>query len=317
MKAVISTPQGASIHELPLPPRPASFEILVRVRAASLNRADLAVLATGDGRVIGMEWAGDVIEAGVDVVSLKAGDRVMCTGAAGFAEFAIADAGRAIRIPDHSMPFEEATILTLALQTMHDALISNGHMAPGDSVLIHGASSAVGLMGLQIAKCLGAGVVAGTSTNTDRRAKLGDYGADLAFDPFDPSWIGQARSATNGDGFMVIIDQIAGSQFNQMLQLAAVRARIVNVGRLGGAIGAFDFDLHALKRIQYRGVTFRSRTAEEVRALNGTMLADLTAFITNRQLHLPIDSIFPLEDAAAALRRMQSNAHFGKIVLRV
>lgn len=314
MKAIVSTPHGAQLAELPVP-RPQPHEILVRVHAASLNRADLAGLAAKDGKVIGMEWAGEVVEAGAEAGPWKPGDRVMCTGAGAYAEYAVTDGGRACRIPDASLPYEEATVLTLALQAMHDALVTQGRLAAGDDVLIHGASSGVGLMGLQIARLLGAGQVIGTSTDAARRARLAEFGADLAIDPSQAGWHERVRLATGGKGVDVIVDQVTGPQFAQTLQTAAIGGRIVNLGRLGGAEGAFDFQLHALRRLSYIGVTFRTRSVQEVRELNTRMLADLGDAVAQRRLRLPIDSRFPLAEAGAALARMAANAHFGKIVL--
>src|SRR2546425_6354188 len=161
MKAILSAASGPQLAEIPAP-QPKPNEILVRVRAASLNRADLAGLAAKDGKVIGMEWAGEVVEAGPQAGAYKPGDRVMCTGAGAYAEYAVTDGGRACKIPDSSLPYEEATVLTLALQAMHDALVTHGRLVRGNSVLIHGASSGVGLMGLQIARLLGARTVIGT-----------------------------------------------------------------------------------------------------------------------------------------------------------
>ncbi|VTU19084.1 Beta-ketoacyl-acyl-carrier-protein synthase I [Variovorax sp. SRS16] len=316
MKAIISTAQGAQSADVP-PPQPGSHEILVRVKAASLNRADLAGLAAKDGKVIGMEWAGEVVEAGPQAGPWKAGDRVMCTGAGAYAEYAVTDGGRACRIPDSTLPFEEASVLTLALQAMHDAIVTHGQLRRGQDVLIHGASSGVGLMGLQIARLLGARRVIGTSTHPQRRARLAEFGADLALDPGEADWHERVREATGGKGVDVVVDQVTGAQFAQTMQTAATGGRIVNLGRLGGAGGSFDFQLHALRRLSYVGVTFRSRSVEEIRTLNARMLADLGEAIAARQLRLPIDSRFPLSDAAAALARMSSNAHFGKIVLTV
>src|SRR5207253_2568947 len=120
MQAVVSTPEGAQLREIPAPVTKAG-QILVQVRAASLNRADLAGLAARDGKTIGMEWAGEVIAVGSEVREHKPGDRVMCTGAGAFAEQAVTDGGRAMKIPE-GIAFEEATILMLALQTMHNAI---------------------------------------------------------------------------------------------------------------------------------------------------------------------------------------------------
>jgi NADPH2:quinone reductase len=316
MKAIVSTPDGARLADVPAP-QPQPHEILVRVKAASLNRADLAGLAAKDGKVIGMEWAGEVIEAGPQAGPFKPGDRVMCTGAGAYAEYAVTDGGRACKIPEASLSYEEATILTLALQAMHDALVTHGQLKRGDDVLIHGASSGVGLMGLQIARLLGAGKVIGTSTHAARRARLAEFGADLALDPSQPGWHEHILEATGRKGVEVIVDQVTGKQFAQTMQTAATGGRIVNLGRLGGAGGEFDFQLHALRRLTYIGVTFRTRSVEEIRVLNTRMLADLGETIADRRLRLPIDSRYPLADAGAALARMSANQHFGKIVITV
>ena len=316
MKAIVSTPEGARLADVPVP-KPRPNEILVRVKAASLNRADLTGLAAKDGKVIGMEWAGEVVEAGAESGPYQVGDRVMCTGAGAFAEYAVTDGGRACKIPDAGLSYEDASILTLALQAMHDALVTHGRLARADDVLIHGASSGVGLMGLQIARLLGAGRVIGTSTDATRRARLTEFGADLALDPNAPDWHERILEATRGKGVEVIVDQVTGPQFAQTLQSAAIGGRIVNLGRLGGAGGAFDFQLHALRRLSYIGVTFRTRSVDEIRRLNAAMLADLGASIADRRLRLPIDSRFPLAEAGAALAHMSANRHFGKIVLTV
>ncbi len=176
MKAAVSSEQGLQIKDIPQP-KPKPFEILVRVRAASLNRADLnAARGTGAhgamGNVVGLDWAGEVVEVGNECKGgFKPGDRVMCAGAGGYAEYAVVDWGRVVPIPQN-MTFEHAATLPVAVATMHDALVTNGKLKPGDSVMIQGASSGVGLMALQIAKHLGAKLVIGTSTNAERRARL-------------------------------------------------------------------------------------------------------------------------------------------------
>jgi len=220
-------------------------------------------------------------------------------------------------IPANNMGYELAATLPVALQTMHDAVVSNGRLTAGETVLIQGASSGVGLMGLQIAKLKGARLVIGTSTNPDRRQRLKEFGADLAIDTGEPNWSARVLEATAGRGVDLIVDQVSGSVANENLRAAAVLGRIVNVGRLGGFKGEFDFDLHAMRRIDYIGVTFRTRTPEEVREIVRRMRADLWSEIEAGHLRLPIDRVFPLDQAAAALAHMRANAHFGKIVLTV
>jgi NADPH2:quinone reductase len=184
-------------------------------------------------------------------------------------------------------------------------------------VLIQGASSGVGLMGLQIAKLKGARLVIGSSTNAARRARLKEFGADLAIDTGDAGWADAVVKATDGKGVDLIVDQVSAPVANDNMKAAAVLGRIVNVGRLGGTRGEFNFDLHALKRIDYIGVTFRTRSIEEVREITRRMRADLWGAVVAGRLHLPIDRTFPLDRAAEALAHMKANAHFGKIVLVV
>jgi len=322
MKAAVQAgAEGVRIQVVGVP-QPGVDEVLVRVRACGLNRADVGMAAGhahgsqgGPGTLLGMEWAGEVVDIGAGVQGLKPGDRVMGSGRAAFAEYAVADKGRVMLLPSAGMSFEQAATLPVALQTMHDALVTNGRLHKGDAVLIQGASSGVGLMGLQIAKLLGAGLVVGTSTTPARRERLKDFGAQLALDSSDPTWPQLALDATGGQGVNLVVDQLSGTQATQNMRACAVLARIVNVGRLAGTRAEFDFDLHALKRIQYIGVTFRTRSVEEVREINRRMRADLGEAIAAGQLALPIDRTFPFEEAAQALAHMARNAHFGKVVL--
>ncbi len=324
MKAVVVGAQGPAILQAAMPvPKPS--EVLVRVRACGLNRADLGMAAGhrhgvsgGAGTVLGLEFAGEIVEIGAQVpASLKIGDRVMCSGSAAFAEYAVADWGRVMPIPSAQMSFEQAATLPVALQTMHDALITHGRLAAGGSVLVQGASSGVGLMAMQIARHRGAAVVIGSSTDAGRRARLKDFGAHLAIDSLDPGWVEQVLQATGGRGVDVIIDQVSHGVANQNMQATRILGRIVNVGRLGGTRGEFDFDLHALRRISYIGVTFRTRSIDEVREINTRMRADLGPAIAAGQLALPVDRVFALDDALAALAHMKENKHFGKVILSV
>lgn len=322
MTAVVVQGAGVVLQEIAVPV-PTETDVLVRVFACGMNRADLSVASGekhgsigGDGTVVGMEWAGEIVALGAKVPKTFAvGDRVMCSGRAAFAEFAVCDYGRVLNIPDQ-MDFSTASTLPIALQTMHQAIVSAGKFKAGQSVLIQGASSGVGLMGLQIAKRLGASVVIGTSTNTERRNRLNAYGADLALDSADPSWVESVQQATQG-GVDLVIDMISGKTVNQSLAATRVLGTIVNVGRLGGAQEVFDFDQHAMRRINYIGVTFRTRSVAEVRDIVDGVRHDLFHLVADGSLDLPIDKTFRLSEAAEALQYMKSNAHFGKIVLLV
>ena len=321
MKAAVVGASGVEIRDVPKP-SPKPNEVLIRVRASSLNRADLLVASGhqhgavgGVGARIGLECAGDVEDIGSEVKGIKAGDRVMASAPAGLAEYAVTDFGRVHRIPANNMTYEQAGCLPVALQTMHNAVVTAGRLERGETLLIQGASSGVGLMGMQIGKVMGAALVMGTSTNPARRARLKEFGCDVALDSGDPTWPDQVKTATGGKGVDLIVDQVSAKVANQNLEAAAILGRIVNVGRLGGMKGEFNFDLHALKRIDYIGVTFRTRTLEEVREINRAMRADLWPAVEAGKLSLPIDRTVPLDRIAEALSVMRANQHFGKIVI--
>jgi NADPH2:quinone reductase len=270
--------------------------------------------AGGVGTVLGMEWAGEVAGVGTEAHGVKIGDRVMGSGAAAFAEYAVADHGRLFHIPA-DMSFEDAATLPVALTTMHNALVAVGGIKPGQSVLVQGASSGVGLMALQIAKLKGAKLVIGSSTDKGRRERLKEFGADLAIDSADPGWVEQVLIATGGEGVDLIIDQVSGKLANQNLAATKIKGRIVNVGRLGGTHGDFNFDLHAARRINYIGVTFRTRSIEEIREIFTQARGDIWPAVQSRKLRLPIDKVFPFAEIGKAFEHMDANRHLGKIVV--
>ena len=321
MKAFVYGASGAAIVDV-AEPSPSGTQVKIRVRACGLNRADLGMTkghahgtSGGAGTVLGMEWAGEVAELGPDATGVAIGDRVMGSGGAAFAAFTLADHGRLFHIPA-SMDFETACTLPVALTTMHNALVTNGGLQAGHSVLIQGASSGVGLMALQIAKLKGAKLVIGSSTNAARRNRLKEFGADLAIDSSDQAWVDQVLKATDGNGVDLIIDQVSGPVANQNLAATKVLGRIVNVGRLGGTHGDFNFDLHAARRIHYIGVTFRTRSVQEIRDIFTAVRDDIWPAVETGKLKLPIDKVYPFADISAAFAHMDANAHLGKIVVK-
>lgn len=304
MKAAVFAKQGLELRDVSQP-RPKAGETLVRVRYAGLNRRDLTRAPGDEGQIPGMDWSGERADTG---------EPVMCMGSSGYAEYACSAC--VLPVPK-GVDLEQAAVLPLALLTMHDAIVGNGRLLPGESVLILGAASGVGLMGLQIAKVLGASKIIGTSRKPEHRARLAEYGADLALDTADEGWAQRVLDATGGKGADLVIDQVSGRLFNATQKATAIRGRIVNVGRLGGMNADFDFNLHALRRIQYLGVTFRTRTPAEVAEIAQRMRADLWPHLEAGKLRLPLDKTFPLAEAQAAQARMRADQHFGKIVLRL
>ncbi|MEI7931611.1 MAG: zinc-binding dehydrogenase [Alphaproteobacteria bacterium] len=321
MKAWIGGPDGPELTDVAVSTAGPS-DVVVRVHASGLNRADLFMAGGGThgplggaGAIIGLEWAGEVTEVGSDVSAFKVGQRIMGSGGSSFAEYAKADSGRVTAIPD-GLSYELAAGLPVAIQTMHNALVTEGGLQKGQAVLIHGASSGVGLMGLKIARLLGAGVVIGSARNLARRARLAEFGADLAVDPDSATWVEEIKAATNGAGVDLVVDQISGPGINDLMRAVKIKGRIVNVGRLGGNVAPMDFNLHALRRITYTGVTFRSRSVQEVRDIVTLAAADLAAPLAEGKLNLPIDRTYAFADLIPALAHMEANQHFGKIVLK-
>src|SRR5689334_5887324 len=294
MKAAVVGENGAEVRDVPKP-EPAPNEILIKVRASSLNRADVGVAAGqhhgrvgGIGARLGLECSGEVKAVGSEVKSFKPGDRVMASAPGGYAEYAVTDAGRAHRIPGNNMTYEQAACFPVALQTMHNAVVTAGRLKSGETLLIQGASSGVGLMGMQIGKLMGASLVMGTSTHAGRRARLKEYGCDLAIDTTDPKWPEQVKKATGDKGVNLIVDMVSGTTVQGSFEAAALLGRIVNVGRLGGQKGEINFDLHALKRIDYIGVTNRTRTQDELNEVTRLMREDIWGAVEDGKLTLPI-----------------------------
>jgi NADPH2:quinone reductase len=319
MKAGVASPNGVVVQDVP-EPKPKPTEILVKVKAIALNRADLGS-ARGDtshgaatGRPIGSEFSGEAVAVGAQVRDFKVGDRVMCHAPGSHAEYAVSDFGRAMHIPD-GMGFEQAATLPIGLNTLHNALVTAGRLKAGESVMVQGASSGVGIIGLQVAKLMGAKFVVGTSTNESRRARLKEFGADLAVDTSDPAWPEQVLKATDGKGVNLTVDMLSGPTVSQTMAATALLGRIVNIGRLAGMKAEFDFDLHARKRIDYIGVTFRTRSIEEVRDILVKMRADLWDDVKAGRIRVPIDKSYPLAEVRAAHEHMRANKHFGKILL--
>lgn len=320
MRSIISTSAGPSIGEFEKPTAGPGF-VVVKVKAASLNRADLAMLtggshgaAGGMGLPLGLEWAGEVVEVGKGVEAFKPGDRVMAAGPCAFAEYVAANAAWVYRIPD-DLPYEQAAALPVSLQTMHDAIATNGQFAAGQSILVQGASSAMGLMGMQIARLMGAGLVVGTSTSAERRERLAEFGAGLAVDAGAADWVKQILKATRMKGVDLSVDLVAGPLVNGTLQATRIGGRMVNVGRIAGNSGEFDFDQHSMRRTTYVGVTFRTRTPAEITEVIARASRDLLPAVGDGRVRMPVDQVYAFDDFSQAFERMAHNRHFGKLVL--
>ena len=321
MKAIVASAEGPVFNHAFEDPQAGPGQVLVKVRAAALNRADLAMLtggahgfAGGLGVPLGLEWAGDVVALGEGVEHLKLGQRVMGAGPGAFTEHVVANARWVYPVPDN-LPIEHAAALPVSLQTMHDAIASHGMLAPGQTVLIQGASSAMGLMGLQIARLLGAGKVIGTSTSVTRRERLFGLGADEVVDTKAEDWVKQVLRATRMKGVDLSVDLLAGPLVNGTLQATKVGGRMVNVGRMAGERTDFDLDQHSMRRITYVGVTFRTRTPVEIGDVIARASRDLLPALAEGRLRMPVDRVYRFDQVTEAFERLAANQHFGKIVL--
>lgn len=288
MRAVLVDPAADSLGAADVPdPIAGGGQLLVRVRAAGLNRGDLLV-RRGDyrvglrrdrpvapfvagGELAGGELAGEVEAIGPGVQGWRVGDRVMASGA-GYAELAAVDARMAIVLPD-TIDWEEAGGLMVPLITTHDALVANGALRAGGSVVVNAATSGVGVVGVRLAAVLGAGVVFATSRSANNLAVLRDFLGSLPC-PLITVDTSHAELATvvaahTGDaGADVIVDKVGAAALAENVAAAAIRGRIVQVGRLGGRTAEIELDELARKRTSLIGVTFRTRSADEAAAVD-------------------------------------------------
>ena len=321
MKAVTLGNEGVEIKELP-EPKPSNQQVLVKVKSCGLNRSDLLETqgqsfghTGGDTKIIGGEFAGEVVELGEGVTELKVGDNIMCRGGSGWAEYAVASSKRSIKFNQEQISWEQAASIQGNLQTMHDAIVTNGKFTSGQSVFIQGASSGVGIIGLQIAKALGASKVLGSSTNQDKLSKLSSYGANILIDTSKENWLDAVLDATDGKGVDVLIDMLSGDFVNKNMEATKINGHLINIGRLAGMNGNFNYDLHAKRRLHYVGTTGRTRSVEENIDVARVANTDLWNYVIDGKIRHVIFKTFSLDDAKSALNIMNENKHFGKLVL--
>ena len=321
MKAVTLGDDGVEIKDLPNP-EPTSEQVLVKVKSCGLNRSDLLETqgqsfghTGGDTKIIGGEFAGEIVELGEGVEDLKVGDKVMCRGGSGWAEYAVANHKRAIKFNPEQISWEQAASIQGNLQTMHDAIVTNGKFISGQSVFIQGASSGVGIIGLQIAKALGASLVLGSSTNQNKLSKLSSYGADILIDTSKENWLDKVLEVTEGKGVDVLIDMLSGDFVNKNMEATKINGHLINIGRLAGMNGNFNYDLHAKRRLHYVGTTGRTRSVEENLDVARVANKDLWDHVVDGKIRHVIFKTFRLNEASDALNIMNENKHFGKLVL--
>lgn len=321
MNAVVVGESGIEIAQVDIPEINAG-QILIKVAACSVNRSDLLTVqghnyghVGGGQKIMGASFTGEVVAVGDDAEGIAVGDRVSATGAAGWAKYAVSNWQRALPVPSSGVELIEVAGLTSGLCIMHDAIVTNGQFESGQTMLVQGASSGVGIIAMQIGKHLGASLVIGTSTNAERRSRLSEFGADMALDSRDEGWVDQVLEATDGKGVDLLIDQVSGYTANQNMAATKVHGRIINIGRLGGEVDQFDFNRHAERRLTYIGTTGRTRSLDEHIEVVRLAREGLWDGLAKGAFRMPIDSTFSLAEAGTALERMAANKHFGRIML--
>jgi NADPH2:quinone reductase len=304
-------------------PARSAGQVLVEVHASSVNRADLAVLSgdqppTGESRdvaVPGLDASGVVIEADQGS-AVRRGERVMVITRGALAERIVVDDRLPIRLPD-SWSFEEGAGAVLVLLTAHNALRTAARLRPDDTVFVNGANSGAGQMAIQVAKALEAGtVIAGVRTRRGD-ALLEALGAETIINTEHEGFGDRLRNLTGDRGADVIIDHVGGPHLHDLIRAAAVNARIICVGRLGGATGSIDLDALAFKRLELIGVTFRTRTQDELAALVEAARGELTEAMSTGHLKPHIDQVIAWNDVHDAYEAITANSHLGKVVLKV
>jgi NADPH2:quinone reductase len=322
MKAsrIVPGPQGGRLEIQDVPaPQPGPGQVLVRVMASGLNRGEIKMVreaTSGQPRTAGVEFAGVVAAVGAGVGNVRPGDHVAGHGPGGQAEFVVAAARAVVAVPK-DLPWPEAAAFLNVFITAHDALVTNGEFRAGDTVLVNAASSGIGLAAVQIASLLGASKVFATSRSAAKVARLKEYGVTHAIDVSREDQAEAVLAATGGRGVDIVIDSLGAAVFAANLKCLAVKGRLVNIGRMAGAVTQFDMTEMWLKRLKLIGVTFRTRSEEERLACIEATARDVLPLLQAGRIKLPVDRVYPLDRSAEAHAYMETDQHFGKIVLAV
>jgi putative PIG3 family NAD(P)H quinone oxidoreductase len=299
--------------------------VLVRVRAAALNRADILQRM---GRypappgvvqdIPGLEFAGEVEETGSDVRSLTKGQRVFGITAGGAqAEYLLAPESTLVEIPSN-LDWAEAAAVPEAFITAHDALFTQARLEPGERVVVHAAGSGVGLAAIQLARACGA-IVFGTSRTAEKLDRARGFGLDEAIAVGnDPRLFANAvREWTKGEGANVVLDLVGGAYLAANMDALALKGRLMLVGTTAGANAALDFGIAMRKRLQIIGTVLRPRSTEEKAQATRLFADHVLPLLQSETVRPVIDKIYRMDEVREAHERMESNASFGKIVLKI
>jgi NADPH2:quinone reductase len=301
-------------------PTPGPQQLLVKVRAAGLNRGEFLLGhglhgKAGTWKAIGGEAAGEVIAVGAEVKGFKAGDRVMgrCPGA--FSEFALMESIETMQVPA-ALSWEQAAAIPLAFLVTYDMLVLQGRLRPGEWLLVNGVSSGVGVSSLQLGKALGAKVI-GTSGSNEKLAALKPLGLDVALCTRRADFAQAVLEATGQKGANLVVNTVGGTVFAEDIRCMAFEGRHAMVGYVDGTLHA-DIDLEALhsKRLTLFGVSNKLRTKEQRASTVPGFVADVLPHIAAGRIQPQVDQVVDFAQLPQAKARMEAGAHVGKIVLR-
>jgi len=318
----ISKPGGPEVllPEKRSVPAPGPSEILIKVEAAGVNRPDVAQRSgsypppPGASDLPGLEVAGEVVALGQGTRKHKLGDRVMSLVAGGgYAQYCIAQDAQAIAVPS-SLTMLEAGATPETLMTVWHNVFERGQLQGGETLLIHGGSSGIGTMAIQLAKAFGSKVIVtvGSKDKADACLKLG---ADHAINYRSEDFVAAAKKMTSGTGPNVILDMVGGDYVERNYEAAATDGRIVQIALLGGPKATVNLARLMVKRLHHTGSTLRPRSNADKAAMVSAIEAKVMPLVREGRIKPVMDSTFPLEKAADAHRRMESGEHIGKIVL--
>ena len=319
----ISKPGGPEVllPETRSVPAPGPGEILIKVMAAGVNRPDVAQRSgsypppPGASDLPGLEVAGEVAGVGPGVTRHKPGDKVMSLVAGGgYAQYCIAQDAQAMAVPP-ALSMKEAGAIPETLMTVWHNVFERGALKAGETLLIHGGSSGIGTMAIQLAKAFGANVIVtvGSKEKADACLKLG---ADRAVNYKTEDFVTETKNATDGAGANVILDMVGGDYIERNYDAAAVEGRVVQIAFLAGTPKASaNFAKLMVKRLHHTGSTLRPRSNADKAAMVAAIEAKVMPLLREGRIKPLIDSTFPLEKAADAHRRMETSEHIGKIVL--
>jgi NADPH2:quinone reductase len=304
-------------------PVPRADEVLIRTMAVGVNRPDVAQRGgtypppPGASPIIGLECAGEVVAAGADVHRWKVGDRVTAlTNGGAYAEYCAAPEAQTLPWPE-GYDAVRAAALPETYFTVFANLFGHGQLSAGESVLIHGGSSGIGVTAIQLAKAFGATVFA-TAGSAEKVAACREIGADAAIDYRTQDFAEEVKTLTGGKGVDVVLDMVGAPYFGKNIRCLRMDGRLVMIAFLNGHV-AENVDLRPImvKRLTVTGSTMRPRTTKEKGAIAGALEAKVWPLLAKGECAPRIFRTFPLAQAAEAHRLMESSAHIGKIMLTV